>query len=332
MGLNIEYNINLSDPAINIAPLMVNQGAVIAEKDSSLRMYYIHNNTCSDKTSRQDIINYGALAFKDIAKHMTGRSISRLGIKTFPGIGSYGFFKYKYEERSMIMCPINDNKTKFHAPTLTMSLTTNNQLQFTIVKPEDITYLCYRIILRNQQFAIEYITYDDIIVLPKPDVKGSYDIYCLGYVGEGEYISFDSNVQTLKVTAGKDTFEPDKHVSYYTKEQVDELLKNLTKILASDVTFADKETLQHKFDNDTLSRPYTGDSETITVSDTTKVISVNKEYRKIIESGGGGGGSSSAGSVTEFTLGTTNPIIDISVSANNPLSQVNQEDIIIEEE
>lgn len=330
MGLNIEYNINLSDPAINIAPLMVNQGAVIAEKDSSLRMYYIHNNTCSDKTSKQDIINYGALSFKDISKHLTGRSISRLGIKTFPGIGSYGFFKYKYEERSMIMCPINDNKTKFHAPTLMMSLTTNNQLQFTIVKPEDITYLCYRIILRNQQFAIEYITYDDIIVVPKPDVKGNYDIYCLGYVGEGEYISFDSNVQTLKVTAGKDTFEPDKHVSYYTKEQVDELLKNLTKILASDVTFADKETLQHKFDNNSLSRPYTGDGETISVDSETKIISVNKEYRQVIESSGGS--STGTGSITEVTFGISNPIMEVNIAANDPITYINQEDITIEEE
>ena len=100
MGLNIEYNINLSDRAINVDPLIVNQGVVIAEKDSSLRMYYIYNSSCSDKTSKQDIINYGTLRFKNKAKHLTGRSISRLGIKTFPGVGSYGFFKYKYEDQA----------------------------------------------------------------------------------------------------------------------------------------------------------------------------------------------------------------------------------------
>ena len=264
MGLIIEQDINLSDVAININPLLVEQGVVIAEKDSSLRMYYIHNNITSDKTSLLDLANYGALAFKDIMQHLTRRAVSRIGIKTFPGIGSYGFFKYKFEERSMIMCPINNNQTQFDAPAITMLLEAGNKLRFTIVDPAPITYQCYRIIMRNTNFAIEYITYDNVITLPKPDVNGIYEIYCIGYVNEGEYISYDSNILRFTVSGAKTSFEPDPNISYYTKAEIEELIKAL------------------------IPKTYVGDNETIDVNQDTGVITVNEEYRKIIEASGGG--------------------------------------------
>lgn len=227
MSLTFEHDINLSGANVNVNPLLVEQGVVIAEKDSSLRMYYIYKNLTSDKTSALELANYGTLKFKNIMKHLTSRAVSRIGIKTFPGIGSYGFFKYKYEDRSIVICPINNNQTKFTAPKLVMTQQTNNTLKFSIISPADITYQCYRIVLRNEEFTIEYITYEPSIVVPKPDVNGVYTIYCIGYVNEGERISYDSNVLSLTITGGKATFEPSTEISYYTKEQVKEMFASL---------------------------------------------------------------------------------------------------------
>lgn len=230
MSLKIDYDINLSDEAINIDPLVVEQGVVISETDSSLRMYYIHDSTTSDKTSILTIADYGNLSFKDLTKHLTSRTVSKIGIKTFPGMGSYGFFRYKYEQRSVILCPINNNPTQFTAPMLTMETTAGGKLKFTIKDPQDITYECYRIILRNERFALEYVTYNKTIEVPKPDVNGTYIIYCIGYVREGEHISFDSNVLNLIVTGGRESFAP--IADYYTAEQVSSLISGLEDRLA----------------------------------------------------------------------------------------------------
>ena len=99
-------------------------------------------------------------------------------------------------------------------------------LTFTITPPTDITYLAYKVFLRNDDFTIEYTTYENILVVPKPDVKGTYDIYCIGYVNEGEITSFESNIITLSLT-GIYTEWPkvSPGAETYSKAEIDTLTK-----------------------------------------------------------------------------------------------------------
>lgn len=260
----ISKKINLTEDPNNISPLYVNKLFMGNEPDNELVQYYIVPTASmqEDKQSKVVLSDYDKLSWGNKRRRLTARKISNLGIKTFPTYGAIGFFTYKYGERSMILCPVNNNHTKFIAPTISMK-NTGTQLEFTITCPDTITYYCYRIIIRQGDFAIEYITYDLKLTVPIPDVKGNYEIFCIGYINEGEAISFNSNVISFKVYTGKETFEPDPTISYYTKTEIDELIKSIVKT-------------------------YTGDNETIDVNQDTGVITVNADYRKIIESGGGG--------------------------------------------
>lgn len=261
-NLVFEHIINLTESPLNIPPTMVRNLCMVNEPNNELVQYYIYNNVAEDKATNLVYNNYTEAKWGNRKKRLTARNVSKLGVKAFPGTGAIAFFKYMYNGRSMILCPVNNNKTKFTSPILSMRNDTDS-ITFTITPPKDITYECYRIILEHEQFAYEYVTYELSLTIPKPDVKGNYNVYCIGYENEGEAISFDSNIISYKVYTGKETFEPDPTISYYTKTEIDELIKSIVKT-------------------------YTGDNETIDVNQDTGVITVNADYRKIIESGGGG--------------------------------------------
>ena len=262
-SLKFDKIINLTTSENNIEPLYVNNLCIINEAvDGELVQYFIDGNFARDKRTMLQLANYDSAKWDTLKRRLTARSVSKIGVKAFPGVGSIAHFKYLYNGRSMILCPVNYNKTKFTSPILSMQHSTNS-ITFTITPPKDITYECYRIILEHEQFAYEYVTYELSLTIPKPDVKGNYNIYCIGYENEGEAISYDSNIISFKVYTGKETFEPDPTISYYTKTEIDELIKSIVKT-------------------------YTGDNETIDVNQDTGVITVNADYRKIIESSGGG--------------------------------------------
>lgn len=256
--LLFEKVINLTTSDTNVPPTLVRNLCMVNEPDNELVQYYIDtNNLAEDKAANIVYSNYETALWGNKGKRLTSRNVSRIGVKAFPRIGAIAFFKYMYENRSFILCPVNHHNVKFTAPTLTM-IVKDGQITFTIKPPKDVTYQCYRIVLSNKYFTIEYVTYNTILSVPCPEVKGTYNIYCIGYVEEGQVISFDSNLLKLDITSGKDTFEPDPTISYYTKEQIDNL-------------FA------------TVLRNYVGDNITISVDNDTKVISIPETYRKLIE-------------------------------------------------
>lgn len=240
--LKIEKIIELNDASHNIPPLLVRNLCLVNEPDNELVQYYVTDNSLAeDKCTNIVLANYSELNWKNKKRRLTLRNVSRIGLKHFPGIGAIAYFKYKYENRSMILCPVNNNKTQFTSPTLKMDVS-GNDLIFTITPPEDITYKCYRIILENDYFAYEYITYENTLTVPKPEVKGTYTIYCIGYVNEGEAISFDSNVLDLTITTGQESFAPKAEIAYYTKEQIDAMfLSSVDKYLKA-AAFTNKGT------------------------------------------------------------------------------------------
>lgn len=228
----ISKKINLTEDPNNISPLYVNKLFMGNEPNNELVQYYVVPTTSmqEDKQSKVVLSDYDELSWGNKRRRLTARKISNLGIKTFPTYGAIGFFTYKYGERSMILCPINNNHTKFIAPTISMK-NTGTQLIFTITCPESVTYYCYRIIIRQDDFAIEYITYDLTLTVPLPDVKGDYEIFCIGYINEGEMISYDSNILTLHISTGQESFAPKAEIAYYTKEQIDAMFGQIGDLL-----------------------------------------------------------------------------------------------------
>ena len=207
MKLNISKKINLTEDTNNISPLYVQNLMLGQEPNDDLIQYYIgvKNSMQEDKKAPSKKGNYDNLKWGSKKRRLTARPVIKIGIKTFPSYGAIGFFKLKYGARTYILAPINNNSVSFDAPILTM-LNKGTELQFTIQNPQNITYNCFRIVLRNNNFAYEYITYENELTVPIPEVKGHYEIFCIGYINEGEKTSFESNLILLEVTEGKDTF------------------------------------------------------------------------------------------------------------------------------
>ena len=82
-----------------------------------------------------------------------------------------------------------------------------------------LEYMCYRIILRLGDFAHEYITYDQILEVPKPQTTGTYDIYCVGYIHEGEAVSEDSNHVYLDIVGTQEDWPgPQENSDIFIKD------------------------------------------------------------------------------------------------------------------
>lgn len=230
-SLKFDKIINLTTSENNIEPLHVNNLCIINEAvDGELVQYFIDGNFARDKRTMLQLANYDSAKWDTLKRRLTARSVSKIGVKAFPGVGSIAYFKYLYNGRSMILCPVNYNKTKFVAPALQMTVQTDS-ITFTITPPKDITYECYRIILEHEQFAYEYVTYELSLTIPKPDVKGNYNVYCIGYENEGEAISYDSNILDLSITSGQESFAPKAEIAYYTKEQIDAMFGQIGDLL-----------------------------------------------------------------------------------------------------
>lgn len=201
------------------------------EPKNELYEYYMRTNYALDVHTQIDYANYDNLEWSAVAASLTSQKVRRIGIKTFPQVGAIGFFTLLNEERSKILAPVHTKVRKYTAPSLTVQ-ETDTTLIFTISPPidydidedeedtsgwtsgniiEDFTdgttgtvnisleYVCYRVILRLGDFAHEYITYEQILEVPKPTTTGTYDIYCVGYIHEGEAVSEDSNHISLNI-------------------------------------------------------------------------------------------------------------------------------------
>ena len=228
MALEFEYVVNLTDNATNMPPLIGSKASIVHTLDGTLNNYYLNGKIAETKTFMpvNHPNDYANLTCEGKTLKLTARAVSDLEIKTFPGIGPYGFFTYAYENTSRVIIPVDKDYDKYSPAVVQMSEGADT-LGFTIIPPEDIEYSCYRLILRNGAFAFEYITYETTIVVPKPTVNGMYTIFCIGYVNEGSSVSYDSNVISYEVTTGQDTFEPSSDLSYFTKEQIITLLSAL---------------------------------------------------------------------------------------------------------
>lgn len=199
MALLFEYEKDIDTGAL---PFMCH------EKDSTIYNYYIDNELAMDKRAFANFGYYDDISFDNEARHLTTKAVSKIGVKNFPGIGGIGFYKDAYSDDSRIVAPIHIEAEKQEAPMLVTVEELDGKLHIVISPPEDITYTCYRVIVRQSPFAFEYITYKTDYLVDLPTVKGDYAVYCIGYDEDMGTISEDSNILPLTISTGTETWIP----------------------------------------------------------------------------------------------------------------------------
>lgn len=201
--LTFEEKINLTASAASpayVSPLFIGH-----EPDKDVYQYYLDGFVAGEKKATWDGLQpYADLSWGDPTNIVSRNRVEALGIKSFPKIGAIGFFKPIYSSSYRILAPIHTRRTRLESPTLQCKV--SDQVHFTIVPPKDITYMCYRIVMRWGYFAIEYITYDLEFIVDKPITTGTYECYCIGYLGENDQTSDISNIVPIEIEGSQDNW------------------------------------------------------------------------------------------------------------------------------
>ena len=240
MSLTFEYILDISEGSIE--PSLTEQHFITNEPNGDILNYFVKNDMAKEKVQKYEpITEYDKISFTKITARLTTRSVSKIGIKAFPRIGSYGFYKDKNTGLSTIVCPINTLTIKDKAPTLKFSYS-GSRCHFEIKPPLGSNYECYRIVFSNGDFSEEYITYETTYDCDAPGVLGTYEVYCIGYVEKEQKVSSKSNKFSYTVTSGKESFAPDNSISYYTKEQIQAMIAALTDKYLREAAFVEDGT------------------------------------------------------------------------------------------
>ena len=230
MALKFEHIIDIA--ANSISPADVHQTYNNNEEKINILDYYLKDFKKKKKsqTYADEPIDYSNINLNHHTERLTKSTVSRIGIRSFPSIGGYGFYKDKNTGLSTIVYPINPIPIKHKAPTLKFSYS-GSRCHFEIEPPLGSNYECYRIVFSNGNFSEEYITYETTYDCDAPGVLGTYEVYCIGYVEKEQKVSSKSNKFSYTVTSGSTTPGPDSSTSYYTKEQVDAMFGQIGDLL-----------------------------------------------------------------------------------------------------
>lgn len=230
MALVFEKEIDLTNYQGNPAPALVTQLAIVHEaKYGELVQYYFDpsGQTQGDKstnavgvynqsTKQYDFRQYDQLVWGEQKSRITGNQIERLGVKAFPGIGSFAFYKLAYRSISRIVAPVNREEVMYEAPYIEAEVNADNSVTFDIYPPEndqgevDETFKCYRIILRRKDglYVEDHLTYELYLTIPQVRVSGIYECFAIGFKEEGQLCSEDSNVIELNLVGEMSEYRP----------------------------------------------------------------------------------------------------------------------------
>lgn len=184
------------------------QPFICHEPDSTLYNYFIVDERAMDKSAVVPNGAYDDVIFDNEDRHLTTQAVSGIGVKNFPGIGGIGFYKDLFSDNCFIAAPIHAKREKAKAPTLDTAVIENGMLHIVITPPSDISYACYRVVVRQRYFAFEYITYKTDYRVDAPTVMGEYTCHCIGYDEAFGSVSEKSNEVTLVVDFGTSTWAP----------------------------------------------------------------------------------------------------------------------------
>lgn len=262
MALAFEIVKNLTaDADQNIEPYYVRTPYLIHEHDNSLFQYYIQSETdlAWDKRADVSLGQYKVLPWVDPQHHLTTRAVSKIGAKQFPQIGAIGFYKDLYTSQSYILVPVHDKQKTFKPPTIDATLS-DSIVKLTITPPKDITYSCYKIIMRSGYFAVEYVVYNPTTTVAAPLINGTYEVTAIGYNELTGVYSSTSNVVNITVTNGRDSWEPEALQVYLRLRDLVDV--NLVDLLNAQMLRFNAET--QKWEN--VDATALGASRTITIA------------------------------------------------------------------
>ena len=241
MALKFEHIIDIA--ANSISPADVHQTYIINEVKGDIVDYYRKDFNAAEKSQiyANEPIDYSNINLNHHTERFARGKVSRIGVRSFPSFGGYGFYKDKNTGLSTIVCPINPIIIRHKAPTLKFSYS-GSRCHFEIEPPKGSNYECYRIVFLNGDFSEEYITYETVYDCDAPRVLGTYEVYCIGYVEKEQKVSSKSNKFSYVVTSGKESFAPDNSISYYTKEQIQAIIADLTDKYLREAAFVEDGT------------------------------------------------------------------------------------------
>ena len=241
MALKFEHIIDIA--ANSISPADVHQTYIINEVKGDIVDYYRKDFNAAEKSQiyANEPIDYSNINLNHHSERLAKGKVSRIGVRSFPSIGGYGFYKDKNTGLSTIICPINPIPIRHKAPILKFSYS-GSRCHFEIEPPPGSNYECYRIVFSNGDFSEEYITYETTYDCDAPGVVGTYDVYCIGYVEKEQKVSSKSNKFSYIVTSGSTAPGPTSTESYYSKYQIDERFNNLGEVYT-------KQEIDERFNN-----------------------------------------------------------------------------------
>lgn len=240
MALTIDNVINLTTYSGNKNPKYVKQLSVIHESsDGEMVQYYINptDNTQGDKntyaigvydenTKSYTYTDYPSTVWSLPGQRITNTRVDRLGVKAFPGMGAFAFYKLAHRKITRIVIPVNQRREGDNAPTLSAVINADGTTTFNITPPEKPEYECYRIVMEYDIYAEEWITYETEFTAPKPKITGQYRCYAVGYGEEGQLYSKESNTLVLDLTGEHSTFVR----PYYTTDELNEMLDKIEQL------------------------------------------------------------------------------------------------------
>jgi hypothetical protein len=125
------------------------------DPNNDFAAYYQNGNKLGNKYTKPLMGNFTDLSFEEKPRRITHQPVLDFGVKSFPRYGAYAFYTPQYGTSSFMVMPINRQTQYEDAPEVTIT-DTGTTIHLNI----DGDYECYRIIVRKDNFATEFITYD----------------------------------------------------------------------------------------------------------------------------------------------------------------------------
>ena len=161
------------------------------EPDNTFTEFFLVANRLANKSCKPLMGQFDALDLIDEPRRITVTPASDFGVKTFPHFGSYGYYTPLYKDTSIVVIPINKPVERSTIPGVVIT-DTGTTIHVAITGD----YECYRIIVRLDYFATEFITYDD-----EYDFTPMYTGDCLiTVIGHSDEISITSEAYEEIVT------------------------------------------------------------------------------------------------------------------------------------
>lgn len=156
MKLNFEImnqydnNVNFVNEPDNLFTKYFKKGRHVVNE--SVRPYRGDNDVYKE-------LDYTDLQFENEPSRLTTEAVSAFGVKNFPQYGSYGWYTTLYSKRTKVLAPVNKKRSTYHQPQINVDQT-EELVTLTITDPVSVSYDCYRIEVRYELFATEFVTYE----------------------------------------------------------------------------------------------------------------------------------------------------------------------------